>query len=477
MKKRINYIFVLLSITIPVILISQIYWIRSAYTINRVQLEKDINQCLENSIQKENSIRPKAVTNIDRSDENRITIKSMHLNDSVNLDSILKNQKQQYKLKDKSISLHFDAGKISDSLDNGIIPDSYGIDLQSIMQTLISEELNNEKPININRLDSVFNQELNKRNINISYELQLKKDSSKFNAPANVISSRIMPVTLLQNHFIRASFIHSSQVVLSRMIHVLVASIMLIIIASLSFIYMFRTILKQKKMSEVKNDFINNMTHELKTPISTVSAAIEAMNNFGVLDDRQKTRKYLKLSQSELKNLSALIEKVLNISRLERDKIELKKEAVPIHALLEKIIQRHCTRHEKDIQCFVDEPCNDMTVYADLLHLENILNNLTDNAVKYGGKIIRIRYSCYQNEGYQYISVSDNGPGISKEHQKSIFDKFYRIPKGDVHDVKGFGLGLHYVKNIMLQHDGCVTVESVTGNGTTFTLKFPRYGN
>lgn len=235
---------------------------------------------------------------------------------------------------------------------------------------------------------------------------------------------------------------------------------------------MYRTILQQKQLNELKNDFIGNMTHELKTPIATVTAAIDSLQYFDGLKSSEKTERYLNTSRMELQRLNDIVSKVLDIAIYERQEAKLNKEPVEILSLLKMVVQSFEVKgvvFSYEIQSDQDN----ITVQADKTHLKNVLYNLVDNAVKYVPEKLQLVFTVSAQMGTVIITVKDNGNGIEEKHLLRIFEKFYRVPSGNVQDVKGFGLGLFYVKQIIGQHGGSVEVNSNQTDGTSFTIQLP----
>jgi len=235
-------------------------------------------------------------------------------------------------------------------------------------------------------------------------------------------------------------------------------------------------ILRQKKLSEIKNDFINNMTHELKTPIATIRISSETLLNIdSEKDESEKLQRYASIIYKENKRLESQVERVLNIAKLDRHEIKLKIETFCIHEIIEEAKENFEFNQLEELggKITLDLKATDHLIKADVVHITNIINNLLDNAVKYCDKIPDIQISSSNAKGRIYVSVKDNGKGISRENLKYIFDKFYRVPTGNVHDVKGFGLGLYYVKTITEELGGTVSVRSSLGKGTEFVLSFP----
>ena len=234
---------------------------------------------------------------------------------------------------------------------------------------------------------------------------------------------------------------------------------------------MLSTILRQKKLSEVKNDFINNMTHELKTPIATVTAAVEALQHFGALNDPKKTQTYLTISQNNLQRLSDLVEKVLNLAVEEKRALVLRPEPINLYDIVNELIASHQLKTPKPVTFQVDIP-TDTIVTVDRIHFANALNNLIDNAINYSRNQVTVRLSFQRSEQGWQLAVADDGIGIAKTYQSAIFDRFFRVPTGDLHPVKGFGLGLAYVRQVIERHGGYISLRSEPGKGSEFLLKF-----
>ena len=253
--------------------------------------------------------------------------------------------------------------------------------------------------------------------------------------------------------------------VLKQMTGILVASVLILVVLVAVFLYLIHVIRTQKSLDEMKSDFTNNMTHELKTPISVAYAANDALLNFPDEDSPEQRRKYLEISQSQLEHLSGLVEQILSMSMERRKGLVLHREDIDLAALVDDIVEKHRMKAEKDVKITVDIP-SDFTVNADRMHLSNILNNLIDNAVKYSGEKVAIHIAADGNR----LAVSDNGIGISPSDLKHIFEKFYRAHTGNLHDVKGYGLGLYYVHSIVEKHGWSISVESELGKGTVFTI-------
>lgn len=255
----------------------------------------------------------------------------------------------------------------------------------------------------------------------------------------------------------------------------ILVSFLLVGLTTFSFIVLYRSLRRQRKLTQLKNDFISNITHELKTPIATVSVAIEALRNFNALHDPKRTEEYLDISAGELKRLSLLVDKVLKLSMFEKQQIELKGESFDLHDLVKDVVASMRLQFEKyKAKVNIQLHGSDFVIKADRLHITSVIYNLLDNALKYSKANPSIHIDLASLPLTIELSVTDNGIGIPPEYQTKIFDKFFRVPTGDTHNVKGYGLGLSYVAYIIQRHKGMIEVESQPGIGTRLTTKLPK---
>ena len=258
-------------------------------------------------------------------------------------------------------------------------------------------------------------------------------------------------------------------VILRKMAGVIAASLVLFLILAFSFWFLIHTMLKQKSLEEMKSDFTNNITHELKTPVAVAYAANDALLNFDAGNDPEKRREYLEISQGQLEKLEGMIEQILSMSMESRKTFELKRETIELEPLLQKLADQHTLSAGKtcDIKVNVD---SGLVLDADRFHLSNIVSNLIDNAIKYSGDSVHIDITAKATDEGTEIRFRDNGIGIAPDKQKHLFDKFYRVPTGNIHDVKGYGLGLYYAKTMVEKHGGTIEVSSTPGKGSEFIL-------
>lgn len=248
----------------------------------------------------------------------------------------------------------------------------------------------------------------------------------------------------------------------------------IVIVLLIFFAFSVYTILKQKRLSEVKTDFINNMTHELKTPISTISLSSESLLKNDFSNDPDRLQRYAGIIYKENKRLENQVERVLNMAKLDKNELTLERKEIHIHEIIEEAADSfRFNQLEKSGKIDLKLEADNDLVEVDIVHITNILFNLIDNGVKYSKEDPNILIRTTQENKGIKIEVQDSGIGIDKENHKHIFEKFYRVPTGNLHDVKGFGLGLYYVKLVIEEHDGTIRVKSKKGEGSTFSIWLP----
>jgi two-component system phosphate regulon sensor histidine kinase PhoR len=246
-------------------------------------------------------------------------------------------------------------------------------------------------------------------------------------------------------------------------------------LAILFFLYSIWVILQQKRLSELQVDFINNMTHEFKTPIASIKVASEVLMKNDTIVENTRLKNYVEIINSQNTRLNDQVEKVLHIAKLEQNKLELKKEKFDLRLMLEEIVENERIKGTSTVN--LKSEVGNYEINADKHHVTNVFYNIIDNAIKYCNKSPNIDFSLFKENNLIKLTITDNGIGINKDNLNKLFDKFYRVPTGNIHDVKGFGLGLFYVKKIIDDHDWKISVNSIENKGTTFTIKIPEsYG-
>ena len=334
----------------------------------------------------------------------------------------------------------------------------------------------------LGNLDSLFRSELLRKQIDITYGISFKKDedSTKYFDTSKIIkttksgsNNKLLKATSKSTFLPKKSqlavyFTNETKVILKRIYAGFLISLLLILAVISCLFYLLNVIKHQKQLAEVKNDLISNITHEFKTPIATIGVAIESIKDFDAINDKTKTKKYLDISNQQLSKLNIMVEKILETATLDSNELNLTKEKLNINTIINNIVEKHKMQTSKQINFKASQDAVFATV--DEFHFENTINNILDNAIKYGGELITI--NLFQNQGTCTMSVSDNGTTLTKAHKEHIFEKFYRIPKGNMHDVKGFGIGLYYAKKIIEKHGGNIQLE-LTKNATTFKITLP----
>lgn len=472
MRQRIRNILILMCVCILGIYLFQGYWLYNSYHIQVDQFNKDINESLRT-----------AVFNKQFADARRYFRNYGRDRDSSRMNHDMLSPGERFIRESEAAGTHnslpADTTRRKRELRAG---DEYADTLaRQISDLILLNNLTNDS-VKLVKLDSVFTAELHSRQILTPYELDtfhisfagLTRDSFRDSLRKRPsLKTAKIAFNPASNLFVQAKFESPLQYILAKMIWTLAGSLLLLVLTTLCFMYMLRTILKQKRLSEVKNDFINNMTHELKTPIATVYAAVEAMQNFNALNDQRKTQTYLDISKQELQRLSDLVEKVLHIAAEEREEIELFREETDMSEVMDSIITNHQLKTGRPVQFRYDNLLGEQTVDVDKAHLSNAISNLVDNAIKYSGDHPSVYIKSTLESGKLIIRVKDNGIGIPKIYQESIFDTFFRVPTGNLHNVKGFGLGLSYVKKIVALHGGTISVHSEPEKGSEFIIQIP----
>lgn len=274
------------------------------------------------------------------------------------------------------------------------------------------------------------------------------------------------------HNFLFVQFPTVNNFVFSSMKNILLLSLLFSLLIIVVFYYTMHLILKQKKLGEIKNDFVNNMTHELKTPIATISLALDSINNPEIKNNEERFKEYTRILKEENQKLNRHVERVLQMAQLDRGELQIVKAPLDLIKVLESSLKTFALQIEnKKAKIQVDFPSTEMMVNADQEHLKAVFDNLLDNALKYSGDNCGIQVSIKKHHNMGSVTFKDNGIGIDAEQKEKIFDKFYRAQGGNLHDVKGFGLGLSYVKSIVEAHGGSIELKSEKGKGSEFIIK------
>lgn len=343
------------------------------------------------------------------------------------------------------------------------------------------------KRINPIYLDSMLRAEFQNTGININYAYQVgsarnddllifRKASNEIDfLPHNTYKTALFPNDMIRDAgMLMVTFPEKNSVILSNMGVMMTSSGALLLILLFCFGFTIHSIIRQKKISEMKTDFINNMTHEFKTPVSTIMIASEALKDSEIIDDKQRVTRLAGIIYDENIRLGNHIERVLNIAKIDKEDLRLEFKSVDMNDLIAAVADSMQLQFQKkDVNVQLKLDAVNSLVNGDELHLSNVIFNLIDNALKYSVEKPDISISTYSNNRHLVIRVRDKGIGMSKDQLSKIFDQFYRIPTGNLHDVKGFGLGLSYVSKIVKRHNGSIKVKSEKAKGSEFEIVFP----
>jgi two-component system phosphate regulon sensor histidine kinase PhoR len=467
-KNLINLIIIIVSFVLLSLTIVQLYWVRNAINVERINFENKVNTAVQEVIYKLEKEKT----------YNRLK-QHLHSREQINyfsntLDSLSNSFFQDVETLQNVSELQQIANQLK--LVRQAISDLMGEDS--------SRRVDNQ--INFNMLDSLLHLEISTQGIKTQFEYGVyssatgkiifeKADEYKSRLMNEGLVFTLFPYEMEENpDYLMIYFPYEIRYLFKQMASIIFISLIIIVIILMLFIYVIRVIVWQRRLSEMKNDFINNMTHEIKTPISTISLACEALKEEEVKKNSLLTDNYLRVINDENNRLGGIAEKILQAAIIEKDSFKLKREKVNVHDIIDMIISNIGIQIEvKDGKIVKNYGAIRAIINADKTHLTNAIMNLLDNANKYTPRkpVIEISTENY-SEGIM-ICITDNGIGISKENQKKIFDKLYRVPTGNVHDVKGFGLGLSYVKNIVELHGGRISVESELKQGSKFCLLLP----
>ncbi|MCB7480253.1 sensor histidine kinase [Christiangramia sediminis] len=454
MKKLYRRIPYLLSIVIVVTITVQLYWSYTEYQKNTVAFKNEIQNALDVAIDnyfvdfaKENSVSLKVKKETSNNPDNfSITGGNKKIIDKIRPDST------DSSYRDKS----------SDSL----------IMLNNIKDIYISI---NEDSINFKKLKILLNAELKRRDYNIPYKLNhYKKDTLFATSRSKSFSSGEFSVigksTYLKNReSLELQFPNAIQIILKKSFLSILISLLLMTSILFALFYLQWVIKQQKQLSEIKNDLISNITHEFKTPIATIGAAIESIRFFNTNHDVEKTNRYLDYSDQQLRKLENMVDQLMDTALLDSENWILDKSQVDIPKWAANIIKNYRMNSDgKEIILKISEDSKSNS-NIEPFHLGNCLGALLDNAIKYGGNRIEVSI---ENKKELKIRVSDNANTLNKEHAGNIFDKFYRVPQGNLHNVKGYGIGLYYVRKIAEKHNGVAEIV-LKKNKTSFIISIP----
>lgn len=515
-QRSIGIITIAVGIALLGLIGSQLYWIKSAYTLRSQHFSQSVNEALTNVVHRLE--KQNAASKIRR----RLNLRKQGMRWILRSDSAKKDSSELIKVYEElstdSSGVILDKKRSQTISNDSLYPPGIGVHVNPdshapftisrldstddrfkwvINQTdMMSDIFDELVSINIYKgynnsldtllLDSILKSELINKGITAHYNYGVFNSRFRYfphgiddSTKKEIINSSYKVNLAPDNVFIIPQFLavyfpSEKNYILRTMSLMLTGSGILIIIVIFAFYFTISTILKQKKLSDIKNDFINNMTHELKTPISTVSLASEMLSDSSINKSTDQINHYVRIIKEENQRLGQLVENILQTAILDKGEFKLRIQKLDIHEIIDRAISNIRLQVEKrEGHIILEKNAEHSILDADRIHLTNIFYNLVDNALKYTETKPEIFIKTKNDNNGIYISISDNGIGISKENQKKIFETFFRVPTGNIHNVKGFGLGLSYVKAAIEKHNGTIRVESELGKGSTFTMYFP----
>lgn len=468
----------LMTVSILAIAAFQYYWLRKAYEREERTLEMRTNFMFRDAVRSVQSSKLKLDRFVDTSNASpvilqqnksgRVRIFTPHQKIESVLDVVMN------KVKDSNNRMVVLSQKLSDSLH--MIDKAFPGRRDRMMQFLFDID-SLQDSVKIIELDSAYAKRLEEQNLDVPFTIDRTVDArdrteakDKEPAPFNEVTLGFKnPITY------RLLIGNKTSFIFKRIAIPILFSVFLVAFTALSFWLLYRNILRQNKLAEVKNEFMSNITHELKTPIATVSVAIEALRSFNANLDPQRTKEYLDISANELQRLSLLVDKVLKLSMFEKREIDLQYEHLDMKTIVQEVtssLRLQLEKHHAQLNVTSE---GDTTLEGDRLHLVSVVFNLLDNAIKYSKDAPKIDVSIIGNNNYINFVISDSGIGIPEEYKGKIFEKFFRVPTGNLHNAKGYGLGLSYVSHVVNRHNGTIDVESIPGDGSKFIISLPRH--
>lgn len=466
-QKNVVVFIILIVLAFIGLVVIQIYWINNSILLREQEFDYKLNKSLSEVVSSLEEIDQQQELNANSISINIIEDFTPVLSDTSFLPNLLDLESSQNDLLKQ-------AGIIDDIL-NG----KYS--LQEVQYRDINDRTN------YMQIDSLLREALYSKGLDASFQfavLNYDKEPEIFNI--NDIEGidkiiefgyrkKLYPNDITKNsHYIWIYFPHFKRYLVKSMWVMLALSVLLLGIIITAFWYSIKTIFRQKQLSLIKNDFINNMTHELKTPIATISLACEALNDPDMVSGKDQIKSYVSMISAENKRLGLLVENVLRSSVLDQGEMDLKIEKLNVHDLIKRVIKNIAIQiRKKGGTVEMKLEATNPIIGGDKIHITNMVYNLIDNAIKYSDGHPKLVISTNNTEAGIEIRFKDYGIGISKENHDKIFDRLYRVPTGNVHNVKGFGLGLSYVKVIVEKHNGKIEVKSELKKGSEFIVHFP----
>ncbi len=484
-EQKYRWLLYVIVITIILTIVVQGYWNYKNYLLNKQNFINQVQVSLDNALDTYYAELAES-NNLTLIETDTLSLFN-HGKFKLSTDSILNSITEEHKvLRDKGIS-GFTQLKSNDSgftFRKGenhisqvrVIKGTKAADSIKLLKgiTSIFISIKNDT-LDFTKLNPLIKSEFNRKKLEFDYVLKHYKHDSLFNTfniekeKSNFLKAQSKSTFLKQNEILEIAYPNATSIILKQGLGSIIISILLVMAIISALFYLLKVIKNQKQLAEIKNDLIGNITHEFKTPIATIGVALESINNFNAIDDKEKTKKYIDMSSNQLSKLNLMVEKLLETATLDSESLEFHKEPLDLVALLDNLITRYKIHNpDKIFKSHINVKM--LNISVDKFHFENALNNILDNAIKYGGDEITITLN--NDSKYTKISIADNGNTLKAENKQRIFEKFYRIPKGNTHDVKGYGIGLYYTKTIIDKHGGNIYLD-LKNKLTTFKISIP----
>ncbi|MCF6279675.1 MAG: HAMP domain-containing histidine kinase [Flavobacteriaceae bacterium] len=515
LEKKYKNIVYFIALTIIATIIAQVYWNVKNYEVNKQQVQNLIQTSFDDSVDKyyaeiakndvykvikyDTLLRKKEFTQPTSQDSKPLILKrnkngkgfdTLHDSKAIfflknnktpltkfRIDSIQKKQIEIGRPFSDSIQIEF----LNVSNSNKNVAFGTGLDSLELQKFANKIMLSFQDNILVlKKIDSLLIIELKRKNITLQYGLKYETEkifSDKIttikhkleNFPKQYTSTTSNSKFLAKGSKLTLLYTDTTSEILKRTLGSILLSLLLSLLIIGCLLFLLNTIFKQKQLAEVKNDLISNITHEFKTPIATIGVALESIQNFNAIDDAEKTKNYLNISNNQLQKLNTMVEKLLETATLDSNHLSLNKEKINVVELVKIIAKKHQMQTGKKTITY-HKTITPIFIHADAFHLENAINNILDNAIKYGGNQIDI--FIHQQKNKIEISITDDENTLKNSDKEKIFEQFYRVPKGNTHSVKGFGIGLYYARKIIEKHNGTIDLE-LKSNATTFKISLP----
>jgi len=484
-KRNYKWVVYFIGITVITTIAVQVYWNFREYQINKQHLISKVQLSLDNSVEayfanltKSGIITFKSLDSINFKEKTDTIFVSTNSKRGFRkkIDSTLKNIAKLDHQKPLLLKNHRNRA-FPFFTANQAFPKNIDSLISKVFISISKDTLN------LKELDTYLIEELKRNKINVNYALKYNYTPRHLFNDSLAEKTITYKLTSFPNEHLKTTsnstflppksklellFTNETAILLKNSLISILLSLLLSISIIASLIYLLKTIYKQKQLAEVKNDLISNITHEFKTPIATISTALEAMKSFNALNDKVKSEKYITIANSQVSKLNLMVEKILETATLNHEELSLNKKPINIVDLVEEVIEKYKIINPKKTFKFKHKLDNNV-IKLDEFHFENALGNILDNAIKYGGDLINIELTSTKNS--VILLIKDNGNGIHKSQKEKVFEQFYRIPMGNTHNVKGFGIGLYYTKKIIKKHGGNIHIIYDKNNNTMFKIE------